>query len=559
MSNWASGWRDRRQTALEKEKAKEANARLATPEVVKEAQASQATITTLSDLMKQALRDAGISEAELRSLGAIPEVELPALLKPSTPVLIEPEAPAERIYGDTITMPDGTVIALSQPVKAETMRPRPYQIQGIEFLREKKRAILADAPGLGKTFQATEAAELPAIVSCPLALVGQWKDFIETEYPQAPVTIGAYGDIIKRTEAVKEHADLGGWLIVNHDFWRNIFVEHPIETLICDEFHHFRNKEAKRSKSLWIKAQFTPRVYGLTATPIFKDVGDLWHLLHILDKKSWPSYWQFINQFAITSNYGYGTKVQRIRSRPALERATTSWMLGRSYAQVSMYLPERIDKHVIMHLTGDNRRRYNELRDYYRLELEKENEEGDMFKLYANAGAVLHALRKLTMTTEKVNAIKELIEDTPDEAPIIVFTWYRDSAETLAKALNAELITGEVKPEERRMRAQGEDKKRVRVATIASISEGVDLSDYRTVIFAEESYVPGQSYQALSRVLRHRTKTTETGEIDTTPVVIHWCRYANTVDQIVHTTAKSRVEGNALTVLKEVLEQSDNA
>ena len=555
MSNWASSWREKRQTALEKEKAREANARLATPEVAREAASATATVTTLSDLMKKALRDAGISEADLKTLGAIPEVELPTLLKPSTPVLIEPDAPAEPVYGDALIMPDGTEIKLTQPVKAESMKPRPYQIQGIEFLRATKRAILADAPGLGKTFQAAEAAELPAIVSCPLALVGQWKDFIETQYPEAPVILGAYGDIIKRTEAVKEHADMGGWLIVNHDFWRNIFVEHPIDTLIVDEFHHFRNKEAKRSKGLWVKAQFTPRVYGLTATPIFKDVGDLWHLLHILDKTKWSSYWSFLAQFAITSNYGYGTRVQRIRSRPALEKATAPWMLGRSYAQVQMYLPEKIDKHVLLDLTGDNRKRYNELRDYYRLELEKENEEGDTFKLFANAGAVLHALRKLTMTTEKVAAIKEIIEDTPGERPVVVFTWYKDSAETLAKALNAELITGEVNPEERRERAQGEDKKRIKVATIASISEGVDLSNFRTVVFAEETYVPGQSYQALSRVLRHRTEKTEDGVPDREPVIIHWVRYKMTVDQIVHTTAKSRVEGNALTVLKEVLEQ----
>lgn len=549
MSNWASSWRDKRQTALDKERAKAANAALATPEAARTAAAKNVAVSQLSDLMTKALKDAGLSLDDLKSLGAMPELEL---LKPTT---IEPNAPAEPVYGDTLIMPDGTEVRLSQPIKAESMRPRPYQIAGIEFLRTTKRAMLTDAPGLGKTFQAAEAAELPAIVSCPLALVGQWRDFIETQYPQAPVTIGAYGDILKRTEAVKEHADLGGWLIVNHDFWRNVFVEHPIDTLIVDEFHHFRNKEAKRSKGLWIKAQFTPRVYGLTATPIFKDVGDLWHLLHILDKQKWSSYWSFIGAFAITSSYGYGTKVQRIKSRPALERATSPWMMGRSYAQVQMYLPERIDKHVIMHLTGENRRRYNELRDYYRLELEKENEDGDTFKLYANAGAVLHALRKLTMTTEKVNAIKELIEDTPGEAKVLIFTWYRDSAETLAKALDGACITGEMSPEERVKVAKGD--KRIVVATIASISEGVDLSAYRTVIAAECSYVPGQMYQAVSRVLRHRTEQTADGTPDREPVVIHWVRYQQTIDQIVFTTQKNRTDGNALSVLKEALGMTD--
>jgi SNF2 family DNA or RNA helicase len=71
-------------------------------------------------------------------------------------------------------------------VGARSFIPRAYQVQGIEFLRQQKRAILGDAPGLGKTFQATEAAELPCVISCPLPLVDQWKEFLEDQYPTAP-------------------------------------------------------------------------------------------------------------------------------------------------------------------------------------------------------------------------------------------------------------------------------------------------------------------------------------------------------------------------------------
>ena len=62
---------------------------------------------------------------------------------------------------------------LSVPLRARSFEPRPYQITGIEFLRKKGRAILADAPGLGKTFMSTEAAVLPVMVSCPVNLVDQ--------------------------------------------------------------------------------------------------------------------------------------------------------------------------------------------------------------------------------------------------------------------------------------------------------------------------------------------------------------------------------------------------
>src|SRR5690242_2397775 len=69
------------------------------------------------------------------------------------------------------------------PTRARSLKPREYQIDGINFLKNNKRAILADAPGLGKTFQSCEAAVLPALVTCPLTLVQQWAEFIVDQYP----------------------------------------------------------------------------------------------------------------------------------------------------------------------------------------------------------------------------------------------------------------------------------------------------------------------------------------------------------------------------------------
>ena len=159
-----------------------------------------------------------------------------------------------------------------------TFQLRPYQSQGVRFLREKKRAILGDAPGLGKTFQAIEAAELPACISAPLSLIDQWVEFITEQYPHHSIHIAAYGDIIKRDAVFKAfEADPNPlkWIIVNHDAFRTYYIP-EVKTLIADEFHHFRNREAKRSVGLRQMAHRTENVYGLTATPVFKDIGDLY-------------------------------------------------------------------------------------------------------------------------------------------------------------------------------------------------------------------------------------------------------------------------------------------
>jgi superfamily II DNA or RNA helicase len=214
-------------------------------------------------------------------------------------------------------------------------------------------------------------------------------------------------------------------------------------------------------------------------------------------------------------------------------------MLSRSYKDVGLYLPERIDKHVVMRMTDAQLRVYDRLRYEYKLELP----DGKVDR-FMNAGAVLHKLRMLTVTKEKIAAIEEIVNDTPDNKPVIVFCWYRSTADKLATALNAELITGAIDANERRELAVHSDK-RVRVITMESLSEGADLSESRTVIFAEETYVPGQAYQALSRVQRHST--------DPDPVVVYWVRYRQTVDQIVHDAVRARIS-DAHAILREALE-----
>jgi superfamily II DNA or RNA helicase len=427
------------------------------------------------------------------------------------------------------------------PIRARSFKPRPYQVEGINFLRNNPRAILADAPGLGKTFQAAEGVHgcNRKIVCVPLVLADQWADFLNDQYPEDGVSVACYGDVLKRDASLNAFdAGTTKWLIVNHDMLRTYYLP-PCDALIIDESHHFRNRAAARSEGMLKMAKRTPRIVQLTATPIFRDVSDLWHQLHLLDQKEWSSYWSFLDRYAVTTDRGFGAKVLRRRNVKQLDELLTKWMLSRSYKDVGLYLPERIDKHVVMRMTDAQLRVYDRLRYEYKLELP----DGKVDR-FMNAGAVLHKLRMLTVTKEKIAAIEEIVNDTPDNKPVIVFCWYRSTADKLATALNAELITGAIDANERRELAVHSDK-RVRVITMESLSEGADLSESRTVIFAEETYVPGQAYQALSRVQRHST--------DPDPVVVYWVRYRQTVDQIVHDAVRARIS-DAHAILREALE-----
>ena len=93
---------------------------------------------------------------------------------------------------------------------------RPYQEKGVEFLKTRRRAMLRDAPGLGKTIQALRAAEIPVLISCPTYAMQQWADVIRSEYPSHKV-VQAVGTRQEREKALKSKYD---WLIVNHEMFQ---------------------------------------------------------------------------------------------------------------------------------------------------------------------------------------------------------------------------------------------------------------------------------------------------------------------------------------------------
>lgn len=405
---------------------------------------------------------------------------------------------------------------------------RKYQQDAVKFLEEHERAIIADAPGLGKTFVASEAARPhgKVMVICPTYLVEQWAEFLECQYPEDTIAV-ARGDVVARSKALEQGAK---WVIANTEMLRSYYLP-DADVVIFDEMHYLRNRQAEQSKWGAKYAQRVKRVIGLTATPIYKDVSNLWHLLHILDPKSWKSYWNFQDIYCKVIKTGWADKVVGIKNKALLDYHMNKYMLGRTYKQVGMALPEMIEKNVHIVESVDWYKRYKVARDEYRI---------DDIPLIS-AGSVLHTLRRMTLTKSKIDAVKSVISDVPDGQPVVVFCWYKDTAAQLAAELKTVPIDGDIPPAERAALAKSQT---IRVATLASLSEGVDLSDARTVITVEEDYIPGRMYQAISRVRRH--------SYNTAPVVVYSVRIKGSVDDTVHKAVRDRIS-NAHTILKEAL------
>ena len=429
------------------------------------------------------------------------------------------------------------------------LEPRAYQLEAAEWLYRGKRRVLGDDAGLGKTLEAAMAAVLPALIVCPTYLVWQWAAFLEENYPNDTIAVAGVGSRKQRHQALTGSTSLASfvkeapadWTIVNTDMVRS-YAMPEVETVILDEAHHFRNREAERSKNCAQLTARTPRVYELTATPIYKDVGNLYHLLHMLDPQTYSSYYDCIDRRAVTYGDRWSTKIVRLRSPKALERELEPWLLRRTYKDVGLFLPEIIENHDVLQLEPKYKKMYDDLRDYYR------KPDGE----YANSAAeILHLLRHCTVGP-KIDAIPQILEDNP--GPCVVFTWYRESADICADELqklytrpgDPVVVKGDVDPDERATIAkEAINAGGIVVATMASLGEGVDLSAAKTCIFLEEDYVPGRMYQTVKRIQRWTT--------DERPVLAHYIRCRGTVDTVVHRAVVDR-KGTAESILKDALD-----
>jgi SNF2 family DNA or RNA helicase len=80
----------------------------------------------------------------------------------------------------------------------------------------------------------------------------------------------------------------------------------PFQMVIVDEAHRMRNPKSKQTRAAWHMLWSARYRVELTGTPASEDIGDLWALLHGLDRDAFPGQSKFMDLFANTSRSFYG-------------------------------------------------------------------------------------------------------------------------------------------------------------------------------------------------------------------------------------------------------------
>lgn len=396
--------------------------------------------------------------------------------------------------------------------------PSWYQVVGVGTLLKKKRVLIADEMGVGKTAQAVigklaiedrYGKKTKALVIVPNTIKDQWKREIHKycEKPQNVAVIDSYSD--KELEKARD-ADFA---ILNYEVFgtngngrrlADKFVSMGFDYVILDEAHNVKNSNAYRSSHIKRLADNASHLCLLSGTPMPNNLGDTYMLISMLDPRSYPT---------------PDDVRKRHRFQPELISALLrDQVLKRSIKDI-VDLPPIELKSVPISLNSEQQRLYNAILEDDSLygsiklqELRKALLDPSLVNpnlLYDNG---LRGNLK-NIKSAKYEALDKIVkEKTRNGDKIVIFSsFYRegvtDKLEERYKAHGVVRIDGTVPQKDRDSiltAFQKDPEKRVFIGTTATVGEGVDgnLNAANYVVFLDEPYTSDERKQAFSRVYR---------------------------------------------------------
>ena len=233
---------------------------------------------------------------------------------------------------------------LQRVLRRQPNGPRLFEFQsaGVEWLSRRRRGILADEQGLGKTAQALLAwwrhrQYTALVVVTPLSVLPAWAAACRDWLGVDPVHGGAPGTCLPLSVA--------GVTLTTWERLPGRPPEHgPVYTLIVDEAHKAKSKNARRTKAIRAWSQVADTCWGLTGTPILSAATDLPGVAFALDL---PVYKPALGR-TMTTGKAASVFARRIRE----------CMLRRTRDQVEIELPSKVyDEHPVKLAPACTRRR----------------------------------------------------------------------------------------------------------------------------------------------------------------------------------------------------------
>ena len=345
------------------------------------------------------------------------------------------------------------------------VEPYEYQREGIAYALEKKRCIMGDEPGLGKTAQAigvlTVTKAFPALVICPASLKVNWQRELKKFGGLNAVILDDRNRStwqrfwqIKR----KDGRPCAEVFITNYESLRKFFVtrirregrftlksvefderKDLFRTVIIDESHKCKTASTQQSKFVQGIAQGKEYIFELTGTPVVNNNIDLIQQLTIMGRlNDFGGYSRFMARYCAGER-----KSSHLKELNYLLRKNC--FFRRLKKDVLTQLPDKTRSYLVMDI--DNRKEYraaekdviNYLKQY------KDADDEKIQRTIRGAIMVKMGILKQISARGKVSAAIDIIHNTIDGGQkLIVFCFLKEVVAALKQEFrDAVTVTGD--------------------------------------------------------------------------------------------------------------------
>ena len=411
------------------------------------------------------------------------------------------------------------------------VEPYEYQKEGIAYALEKKRCIMGDEPGLGKTAQAigvlTISKAFPALVVCPASLKVNWqRELKKFGGLNAVILNDSNRSTWQRFWELKKKdgRPCAEVFITNYESLRKFFVQRIrregrftlksvdfderkdlFRTIIIDESHKCKTASTQQSKFVQGLAAGKEYVLELTGTPVVNNNVDLIQQLTIMGRlNDFGGYSKFMARYCAGER-----KSSHLKELNYLLRKNC--FFRRLKKDVLTQLPDKTRSYLVMDI--DNRKEYKTAeRDIINYLVQyKDADDEKIQKTIRGAIMVKMGILKQISAKGKVQSAIDIIHNTIDGGQkLIVFCFLKEVVQQLKMEFKgAVTVTGDDNERQKQWavdRFQTDDDCRLIILNYRSGGTGLTLTAASNVLFVEFPWTAADCNQAEDRAHRNGQK-----------------------------------------------------
>lgn len=293
------------------------------------------------------------------------------------------------------------------------------------------------------------------------------------------------------------------------------YFKHKQNTIIIDESHFIKNRNAKRSK---VVRSLSRRVFkyriALTGTPVHNCINEIWSILNFLRPLVYTSFWKFAGHFfqMVEQRTGFNTSVKKITdfisyNYEELIHTLDNFCIRKRQSDITEFDKVKMDAHFVyveptkQQIAWTNR--FIREKHIYTPDKQLISQfiKGSSLVIFGEMLKLSSLPENYGIEGSKFKWINDHIKKNPTKN-IIIFSKSTPYLQKLAKLHDCILIVGGLshKEKQRRVDSFRNGDKRLLFANLESLKVGYTLPEGDEIIFNELPFNPTDYEQAKNRI-----------------------------------------------------------